>query len=34
MLNDKNKIYKQKCLSAIPKNLNWQSLTKDLVIYF
>ena len=34
MLNDKKEIYKQKCLSAIAKNLNWQILTKNLVTYF
>ena len=25
------KTYKPKCLSAIPKNLNWQILSKNLV---
>ena len=34
LLKDKKGIYKQKCLSAITKNLNWQILTKNLVIYF
>ena len=29
ILNDKK--YKQKCLSTITKNLNWQILTKNLV---
>ena len=33
MLNDKKEIYKQKCLSAIAKNLNWQILTKNLVTF-
>ena len=32
ILNDK-KIYKQKCLSTIAKNLNWQILTQNVVSF-
>ena len=32
ILNDKKNPYKPKCLSAITKNLNWQMLTKNLIL--
>ena len=32
-MQQKKNIYKQKCLSVITKDLNWQILTKNLVTF-
>ena len=32
IFNDR-KVYKQKCFSVITKNLNWEILTKNLIIF-